>query len=119
MLCRGHRPGRRSGGWRAQRLSVGKIGLAEAENDEKGAGKESEESKERENKERDGKEREGGKCTESAGEGMHRVCGVSSFKYEQTCSSLAPANLNSSWGCRMTRIAILDRAEMNAEQARR
>jgi len=52
MLCRGHRPGRRSGGWRAQRLSVGKIGLAEAESDEESAGKESEESKDRENKER-------------------------------------------------------------------
>jgi hypothetical protein len=32
---------------------VGKIGLAEAENDEKTAGKESEESKERENKGRE------------------------------------------------------------------
>jgi hypothetical protein len=37
---------------------VGKIGLAEAENDEKSAGKQSEESKERENKERENKERE-------------------------------------------------------------
>ena len=33
-------------------------------------------------------------------------------------ASLAPANFNLSWGCRMTRIAILDRADMNAEQAR-
>src|SRR5215831_16923366 len=33
-------------------------------------------------------------------------------------ASLAPANLNPSQGCRMTRIAIIDRADMNAEQAR-
>ena len=52
MLCRGHRPRRRGGGRRAQRLRVGKIGLAEAESDEESAGKESEESKDRENKER-------------------------------------------------------------------
>src|SRR5262249_48726386 len=31
MLCRGHRPGRRDVGRRAQPLRVGKIGLAEAE----------------------------------------------------------------------------------------
>src|SRR5262249_19641849 len=33
-------------------------------------------------------------------------------------ASLAPANLNPSRGCRMTRIAIIDRGDMNAEQAR-
>src|SRR5262249_2493543 len=33
-------------------------------------------------------------------------------------ASLARANFDPSWGCRMTRIAIIDRADMNAEQAR-
>ena len=33
-------------------------------------------------------------------------------------ASLPRADFDPSWGCRMTRIAIIDRADMNAEQAR-